>query len=494
VHQFFSSLINQYPGLGPFFKQIQQITGEGSFFRPDEKIYISRSPGRMDLMGGNDDYTGGLVFEITIREATKVAVQRRRDQKIVILNPQTGNLGWKDCVEYHLVDFGDPGEPRPIDEIHKLIRASNEQEWTVYIAGGIYLLLKEYPDKVKTGLSIFIYSDVPIGKGVSSSAALEVASLKSMAAAYGLNLEGIDLATKCQWIENAICQSASGVMDQITVVLGEHDHFVPLVCQPCLPEALIHLPAPLFCWGIDSGVRHQVSGIEYEAARAATFMGYQMICRQAGLELTLDETGALPRWIDPLWNGYLANLSPARFRAVYESGLPESIRGSEFLEQYPTHADPFTSVRADVFYPVRACTRYAVEENHRVHLFVDLLTGRQEPLSERTMRLLGELMHQSHLSYSECGLGSEATDLIVELVQEEGPENGLYGSKITGGGAGGTVAVLGKQGRNAEDAFQRVINRFHQATGYEPYIFKGSSPGADSFGVIELDPPDLLNL
>jgi galactokinase len=395
-------------------------------------------------------------------------------------------------VDYHLGDFRHLDEPRPIEEIHELIQASSKQDWTAYTAGGIYLLLKEYPDKVKTGVSIFIDSEVPIGKGVSSSAALEVASLKAIAAAYGLNLEGIDLATKCQWIENAICQSASGVMDQITVVLGEHDHFVPLVCQPCLPEALIRLPDPLFCWGIDSGVRHQVSGIEYEVARAATFMGYQMMCQQTGLELTFDETGALPRWVDPLWNGYLANLSPARFKAIYESGLPVSILGAEFSKHYPTHVDPFTSVRPNVSYPVRACTRYAVEENHRVHLFVDLLTHRQEPLSERTMSLLGELMHQSHLSYSECGLGSEATDLIVELIREEGPEYGLYGSKITGGGAGGTVAVLGKQGKNAEDAFQRVINRFHQATGYEPYIFKGSSPGADSFGVIELDPLDFM--
>jgi L-arabinokinase len=152
------------------------------------------------------------------------------------------------------------------------------------------------------------------------------------------------------------------------------------------------------------------------------------------------------------------------------------------------HADPFTSVHAEALYPIRACSRYAVEENHRVQLFVDLLHQRREPLSERTLGLLGELMFQSHHAYTECGLGSEATDLIVDLVRAEGPANGLYGAKITGGGAGGTVAVLGKRCGAGESAFRRVIEKYHQATGYMPYIFEGSSPGADSFGVLEIEP------
>jgi galactokinase len=337
-----------------------------------------------------------------------------------------------------------------------------------------------------------IESDVPLGKGVSSSAALEVAALKAIAAAYGIFLAGVDLAIKCQWIENAICQSACGVMDQLTVVVGERNHFVPLICQPCLPQPLVKLPDPVKLWGIDSGVRHQVAGIEYEGARAATFMGYQIICRSADLELTYDDSGLLPLWRDPRWNGYLANLSPSDFRKDFETSLPESMTGADFSARYPFHVDPFTKVYPGVSYPVRACTRYAVEENHRVQLFVDLLTSRDEPLSERTLSLLGELMRQSHYAYSECGLGSEATDLIVDLVRAEGSANGLYGAKITGGGAGGTVAVLGKNEATADKAFERVIQEFSQATGYNPYIFTGSSSGADAFGLLEMGPKSAL--
>jgi L-arabinokinase len=95
---------------------------------------------------------------------------------------------------------------------------------------------------------------------------------------------------------------------------------------------------------------------------------------------------------------------------------------------------------------------------------------------------MGDLMYQSHYSYTECGLGNEATDLLVDLVREEGSANGLYGAKVTGGGAGGTVAVLARQ--DAEGAFRRVVERYAEIRRMNPYVFDGSSMGADRFGVI----------
>ena len=97
--------------------------------------------------------------------------------------------------------------------------------------------------------------------------------------------------------------------------------------------------------------------------------------------------------------------------------------------------------------------------------------------------MLGELMYQSHLGYSECGLGSEATDKIVALVREE-RSNGLLGAKITGGGAGGTVAILGWNTASATKAFRRVVKNYTTWSKAVPYIFKGSSVGCDQFGVL----------
>jgi L-arabinokinase len=95
---------------------------------------------------------------------------------------------------------------------------------------------------------------------------------------------------------------------------------------------------------------------------------------------------------------------------------------------------------------------------------------------------MGDLMYQSHYSYTECGLGNEATDLLVDLVRRQGAAAGLYGAKVTGGGAGGTVAILGR--RNAQEEFQKVVGAYAEARHIDPYVIDGSSMGADRFGVI----------
>jgi mevalonate kinase len=96
--------------------------------------------------------------------------------------------------------------------------------------------------------------------------------------------------------------------------------------------------------------------------------------------------------------------------------------------------------------------------------------------------LLGELMYMAHQGYSECGLGSPATDKLVDLIREQHPE-GLLGAKTTGGGAGGTVAVLGWNTPRAEKAFERVVGEYAAWSKTEPYIFSGSSAGSDKFGI-----------
>lgn len=480
--------MTQLPDVTQFIKTIRAHTGAEKFFQPGKTIYLCRAPGRLDLMGGNDDYTGGLVFETTIREATRVAVQLRDDDRIRLFNPQMREQGWRELVECSLAALATDTGLRSLEEVRAFVNADVKQQWIAYVIGALYLLKKEFPSRVTHGVSIWLESEVPLGKGVSSSVALEVAAMKALGAAFGIRIEGVQLALWTQWVENAIAQSASGVMDQITVVLGDQDHFVPLICQPCQPEPLVRLPAPLRIWGVDSGVRHSVAGIEYETARAATFMGYAMLCDWEKLPVTYDDSGALPRYTDSRWNGYLANLDLATYRARYDQRLPEQLRGADFLARYPSHFDPFTPVRPDVVYPVRACVRYAVEENYRVQLFVELLTNKREPLTPRTLSLLGELMYEAHQGYTECGLGSEATDLIVNLVRAEGRQNDLYGAKITGGGAGGTVAILGTTSTKSAEAFQRVVARFREEIGHPPYIFEGSSVGADKFGILEIGP------
>jgi galactokinase len=477
-----TQLAGQYPDLEKFGQGLRKLVQNG-YFQKNQELLINRTPGRLDLMGGNDDYTGGLVFETTIREATFVAVQPRSDRTVHFYNPAVKAIGWKDKLEFSLDELMEAGHLKDLETVRLWINQDPKSAWCAYILGDLYFLLKKFPEKIVHGFSLYLESDVPLGKGVSSSAALEVAPMKAMAAMYGIQVQGVELAEWTQWVEIALTQSACGIMDQLAVVMGDEGCFVPMLCQPCQPKPLVKLPETLRLWAIDSGVRHSVAGIEYESARAATYMGYRFLCDLEKLIPVLDESGALPRWVESKWNGYLANITPSQFRARYESGLPESMSGADFNQRHPVHLDPFTPVRPEVTYPVRAATRYAVEENWRVLTFFSLISRPVETLDASTGALLGELMYLAHLGYSECGLGSEATDKIVELVRADKSRE-LLGAKITGGGAGGTVAILGWNTPAAEAAFQRVLEGYASWSKTEPYVFRGSSAGCDKFGVV----------
>jgi L-arabinokinase len=204
-------------------------------------------------------------------------------------------------------------------------------------------------------------------------------------------------------------------------------------------------------------------------------MGYRIIAELAGF--TVNQNGKHLVVDDPRWGGYLANLLPSEFEERFAANLPESLSGEEFLLHYGGTTDQVTSIERERRYAIRAATAHPVYESFRVQKFAELLGGR---LSLEEKAAMGELMYASHESYSACGLGSQGTDLLVEMVKSAGIDHGLFGAKITGGGSGGTVAVLGN--RDAEQVVVDLAHRYAALTGHEPYIFRGSSPGSAAFG------------
>ena len=172
----------------------------------------------------------------------------------------------------------------------------------------------------------------------------------------------------------------------------------------------------------------------------------------------------------------LANISPAEFEEKYAARLPERMSGDEFLALYGGTSDPVTSIDPQREYAVRLPTAHPIYENARVQRFIDLLAASEPHFEE-----LGELMYASHQSYTALGLNSEGTDLLVDLVRKE---DGVFGAKITGGGSGGTVAVLGNQ--NSHTAINKIAKAYANETGHQPYIFSGSSSGSAAFGRLKL--------
>jgi L-arabinokinase len=269
-------------------------------------------------------------------------------------------------------------------------------------------------------------------------------------------------------------------MDQMTAVCGEANIFRPLLCQPAEIHDGFHVPKDIAFWGLDSGVRHAVTGADYGSVRVGAFMGYRIIADLAGLKIRETAPGEPLQIEDPKWGGYLANLKPSEFELDFSAHLPEQITGAEFLERFGGTTDKVTRVDPDRSYAVRVPAAHAVYEYYRVRLFAIFIgINKSDALGP-----LGEFMYQSHASYSACGLGCSGTDLLVKLVRQSGPANGLFGAKITGGGSGGTVAVIGRP--DAGEQIEMIADRYAQETGYQPYIFSGSSPGSAAFGYLRL--------
>lgn len=442
-------------------------------------VFVTRAPGRLDLMGGIADYSGSLVLELPIASATHAALQLRAERSIVVVSLPPNDAGHERTFEMSLDDLYDAaGHPLEYAAAARYFKHGG-QDWAAYVAGTFHVLARERGQRFEQGARILLRSEVPEGKGVSSSAALEVATMQAVCAAYRIDLDPRELAFLCQRVENLVACAPCGVMDQMTSACGEADRLLALLCQPGELKGTVALPAELEVWGVDSGIRHSVGGADYGTVRTAAFMGYRMIAEMAGLRVSEGERHGHVHVEDPQWRGYLANLTPAEFEARYASSLPARMSGAEFLERYRGITDTVTTVDPARHYQVRQATQHPVFEHARVTKFAEIL---ESPNAASRAAELGELMYKSHKSYSACYLGSPGTDELVRLVREAGAESGLYGAKITGGGSGGTVAVLGRKG--AGTSVEAVAREYERRTGHAPLIISGSSPGAVAFGHI----------
>ncbi|HEY1302959.1 MAG TPA: hypothetical protein VGF24_05395 [Vicinamibacterales bacterium] len=420
-------------------------------FEPGARIAIARAPGRLDVMGGIADYSGSLVLQRPIAEGTCAAVQGIDRPAIELVS--IGRPALDISIATLLRD------DEPIDyETAKQRFGRGDQHWAAYIVG-VFLVLARERERRLSGARVVIGSDVPEGKGVSSSAALETAVMQAAVCAFNVPIAPRDIALLCQQAENLVAGAPCGVMDQMTCVFGVPDALMALLCQPAELQASVPLPGDLAVWGIDSGERHVVSGADYASVRCAAFMGLRILADHLRVP-----------------DGYLANVDPAEFERV-ASQLPEQLSGEEFLAHDGATSDTVTKVVRERTYLVRVATAHPIEERRRAETFRRLLL---DSCGDESGARLGTLMYESHASYGRCGLASPGTDRLVALVKSAGPDAGLYGARITGGGSGGTVAVLGRP--DASHALAGIADQYERDTGYRPYVFTGSSPGVAAVG------------
>jgi len=345
--------------------------------------------GRLDLLGGVADYSGALVLETPTRCSTTVTIE---PADAFVVGPATFSPA--DLTELATLPY--PEMRTALADIPK---------WVRYPVGVALVLMRHGVIGSPKGV-VTIESTVPQSAGVSSSAALEVATARAL----GAGLDPLRLAALCQEAENQVVGAPCGIMDQVTVALGEPGAVLPILCRPASVEEVIALPDDVEVVGWPTSATHDVSGAEYGTARTAAFMGKRIA--EADLDRRFEWVSEIP------------------FDAVHR--LPEELSGADFIDRWGDTDDPLSRVDPDVAYPVRAAAGFGVGEHARSQeALAALQTG--------DLAALGSLMAAGHTGYDAMGLGHPAADAVVA---DALARPGVIGARSSGGGCGGTVAVL----------------------------------------------------
>lgn len=437
---------------------------------------IARAPGRLDCLGGMADFSGALALQMPIERGAYVAVSPRQDQRI------------------HVQSIGyEPGRPAVIDWPLSLFYKPDgafipanefaahfaDCPWALHVAGVCWALLtsKALPH-FSGGVTLLLHSDIPAEMGLASSAAIQVATAKALIGLFDSELDAVRLARICRTANNDVVGAEPGLVDYPTCLLGEPNTLLQIRCQPDNVLGTLPLPREVGFTAVCTGVRLPIYRQRYADNRATSLIGrflIEQILRIGGH--AGNPTG-----------GYLANISPSEYTRRFRNELPVKLRGREFLAHFGQPAALEVKIDPGKIYKVRSRTEHHIYENDRTHRFMERLarvrrTGERDALNEA-----GELMYASHWSYGQrCGTGSIETDVLVNLIRAQGPARGLYGAKVTGGGCGGTVAVLMAENENARAALAEICDAYAGKTGHTPTILTGSSPGAVHFGCRGVD-------
>lgn len=346
---------------------------------------VFRAPGRINIIGEHTDYNEGFVLPCAIDLATYIAAAPRDDRFIRVAS----------------LNF-EGEETFDLDDPHQ----NPAENWTKYVQG-VGLVLEREGFRL-TGADILVNSDIPVGAGLSSSAALEISTARALATLSGHKIDGMELARIGQAAEHEFAGVRSGIMDQFASVFGREGHALFLDCRSLEWSAIPAAGAEfIIC---NTGVKHDLAEGEYNKRRAE--------CEEAA-----------------------RFFGQASLRDVTDQDLEE---------------------RSDGMYSIlRWRAVHVVSENRRVLEAVNAL--KRGDLQE-----LGLLMRRSHETLNGCyQVSCEELDLMVQIACAQ---PGVLGARMMGGGFGGCTINLVK-GVDIEGFRAEVSAQYEQFTGITPEIY-----------------------
>jgi galactokinase len=356
-------------------------------FNAEPAIFVA--PGRVNLIGEHTDYAEGFVMPVAINFATLAAISPRSDGKIVI---------WAENYS----------EEKTFDAAAKPVAGKH---WSDYPMGVVSILAGE-GHKIP-GFSLSIWGDVPLGSGLSSSAALEVVTALAVLSLIDASYPRPVLARLCQRVENEFVGANCGIMDQFISANGKENHALLLDCRD-LSFRLAPIPANVALVIANTMVKHSIAGGDYPTRRRES---------EAACAIINGHRGGVPFLRD-------ATL--------------------EDLEKWGHEMEPKSYLRA----------KHVITEDLRT-------VAASEALLKGDMKEVGRLMGEAHTSYSKDFEGScVEADLLVEIANEL---PGLIGARLTGGGFGGCTVNLVEQDQ-AKAFAAELGKRYAAKTGITPEI------------------------
>jgi len=494
-----------------FLKRLQSVPNENAKFlnyvlNNESDIHYASSPGRVDVLGGFADLSGSFALQYPTAKRVFCFVQfesgkigKGEINLMTVSVPSLSALERDEIIKYVSTKFTSTNiskiysstiiQAKQLGEILKsecLLKGSNDQ-WSFYLIGilrsmlEIKLKLESSFDRIlmSTTINIVCISDIPWNAGLASSAAVQTAASIAIANALKIPtfyLDSPSLVELCRRNENEVVGSKCGVMDFLAVSQKFHGHnsdskIIGITCKLPLetPPYLVPLPSDLSVIAIDSGVPRSTNSRPYGNVRISAAIGKHVVMNKLGEEIE-----------------YLCDLMPSQLSYIHQN-LRDDMSGQSILSEYEhlLPEDVCKDIELHNNYNVFSATMHPVEENFRANILESILRNlhNNQSLNENSSRShnqIGELLKQSHLSYSKCKLGSHQTDTLVNLLLNL-PH--VIGARISGGGGGGSVAVLVRNSVTT-NMFESIQEAYYRKTGLNFIVHKGSSGAAQYHGLL----------
>lgn len=368
-------------------QQFAKIFGTGG------RMHIIRAPGRVNLIGEHTDYNEGFVCPMAIEPEVRVACRSRDD----------GNV--------RFASSAFPGEIVEFSTFEKII--PGEPAWANYSRGVVAeMLAAGIP---LPGMDALIVNTLPVGGGLSSSAAIEVGTARALLALTGQTMESGRIALLCQKAEHEFAGVPVGIMDQTAVASGKPGHAMLLDCRDLSKQFVPVDPAELRVVIVNSMVKHELTGGEYAQRRRQCEEGVRYFQRE-----------------------------DASIKALRDVTMQQVEAAKGKLD--------------DIVW--RRC-RHVVSENGRT-------IAAAQKLALKKYEDAGELMRQSHVSLRD---DYEVSIAELDFLADEAMKvKGVYGARMTGGGFGGCVVAL-VQPRSVEMLTQHITKAYQEKFNITPHVF-----------------------